>query len=203
MPRNPTLADLPEHVRRQVRPQIEAQAAAALARVKCRRCGDTGRVTDGKGIRPCPNGCPSEIAVIRPSSCAPWSAAKRCASADGTPHASKMERSVFERLRDGLMPGEILLRQVRMPLKSIEVEGRRLRFLTVDFAILRDTPAPGFARVQSWVLPIRAQQGIEPGVLMPWWVRWIEAKGKRKSRDWGRGRDAFEKTWGKIEEVSA
>lgn len=33
------------------------------------------------------------------------------------------------------------------------------------------------------------------------YARWIEAKGKRKSRDWTRGKAAFEVTWGPIEEV--
>lgn len=178
---------LPQHVQRQVRQQLSDSATVKLAAMKCRRCGDTGRIVTEDGGAVCPAMCASAKAMIAaappapnpfPPAKRPWSSAKRCASADGTPHASKMERAVYERIKRELRPGAVLLRQVRMPLLSIAPDnlGRPL-YLTVDFAII-DESGPDACD-----------------------IRWVEAKGKRRSRDWARGKAAFEATWGKIEEV--
>ena len=213
MPRNPSLGDFPESVRKQIRSQLEADDAAAIARApaKCWTCGGKGTIPTEDGGAECP-ACVDRAAMlaklrrgegVRPPGGfvgaaaprkRPWSAAKKTV-VDGRTFDSQMESRVYTRLKAELRPEEMLMSHVRMPILG-EPPGKVL-FLTVDFAILRENSAPGFICVQSAYLPIRC------GELTGWWVRWIEAKNpKRVSRDWVRGKAAFETCWGKIEEVN-
>jgi hypothetical protein len=117
----------------------------------------------------------------------PWSAAVPCGGEGGVRFASKTERRVWERLRAALRPGETLVRQVRMPLLSLAPDGGgKPLYLTVDFAVLSHAPAGD----DRWT-------ALSCGL----WVRWVEAKCRgRVSRDWRRGRAAWEATWGPIVE---
>ena len=104
----------------------------------------------------------------------PWSNA-RATEVDGIRFPSKMEAAVFTRLRDELQPGERLYRQVRFPLLAVAPNDKGVPLaMTVDFVIVSPT---------GW--------------------RAIDAKPKRrKSRDWVRGKAAFEATYNvKVEEV--
>ncbi len=121
-----------------------------------------------------------------------FSNAARTVGPDGIAHASKMEARVFERLRRELQPGERILRQIRMPLFSAASDARmRPLALTIDFAVLAPNTQDPPNRLGPWHLL--------PNCLG--WVCWVEAKGRRKSRDWARGKAAFESTWGKIMET--
>lgn len=57
MPRNSSPSDWPEHVRKQIAPQLAEQAAAAIAKIKCRACGDKGTVITEDGGAECPAKC--------------------------------------------------------------------------------------------------------------------------------------------------
>ena len=173
--------DLPalgERARRAVMRQLDADAGRAVDALRSRLAEDAATVT--------PAEVSDSILGHRRGTKRPWSAAVPT-TVDGVRFASKMEARVFARLKAELRPGETLLRQVRLPLLAIAPNDREVPLaLTVDFAILRvDSLAPG-----EW-----ARLG--PAC----WIRWIEAKGKRRSRDWARGKAAFEATWGRIEEV--
>ena len=93
---------------------------------------------------------------------------------DGIRFPSKMEARVYQTLKTSMEEGDILYRQVRFPLlSSAPTEtGVPLAF-TVDFVIVRG---------KGW--------------------RVVDAKGKRKSREWERGKRAFEACYGvPVEEV--
>lgn len=83
---------------------------------------------------------------------------------------SKVEARVYLRLVEEFTDQPIR-RQVRMPLLAGLVDGKLLA-LRVDFAI---------------VLPDKP-------------ILWVDAKTKRKSREWLRGKCLFELTWGRIHE---
>lgn len=103
-----------------------------------------------------------------------WSNAKPTQVGDIT-FPSKMEARVYERLLRELTPGERLYRQVRVPLlaSAPDDSGKPLN-ITVDFVIVTKNNT----------------------------LRWIDAKGKRQSRDWRRGKAAFEAQYGPLEEVT-
>lgn len=97
-----------------------------------------------------------------------WSAAIPVVR-DGRRFASKMEARVAARLKLELLPGEKLFYQVRLPLLGVTPTDAGIPlYLTVDFAIVN---ASGLWRL-------------------------IEAKTKRVSRDWNRGKRACEATYG-------
>lgn len=98
----------------------------------------------------------------------PWSNAKPT-DLDGIKFPSKMEAKVYERLKAGLLPGDRLYRQVRLPLLAIEPgENGIALVLSVDFCVVR---ADGRRE-------------------------YVDAKSKtRRSRDWLRGKKAAEATW--------
>ena len=87
---------------------------------------------------------------------------------DGIRFPSKVEARVYRRLRHELQVGERLYCQVRFPLLAIgPVEKLRPLNLTVDFVIVQ--------KDGTW--------------------RVIDAKTNRKSREWARGKAAFEATY--------
>ena len=138
-----------------------------------------------------------------------WSNAQMAPDADGV-RMSKMERRVFHLLVHSLVPGEILARQVRIPLDGMYGAGGRQLSICIDFAILSPKPSPDLERVQSAALPVRPWEDSFEGPLMPWWVLWVEAKGVRRqrhngtwtkpriSRDWARGKAAFERAHARL-----
>lgn len=95
---------------------------------------------------------------------------------DGIRFPSKLEARVYKLLRAGLKPGERLYRQVRLPLLAVAPTDSGLPlYMTVDFAIVS---------ASGW--------------------RLVDAKSRRKSRDWERGKRALEATYGlRVEELSA
>lgn len=105
----------------------------------------------------------------------PWSNATPT-EVDGIKFPSKTEARVYRRLRGELKAGERLYCQVRFPLLAIgPVERLRPLNFTVDFVIVQ--------RDGTW--------------------RVIDAKTGRKSREWARGKAAFEATYNvKVEEVA-
>jgi hypothetical protein len=104
-----------------------------------------------------------------------WSNAKPT-EVDGIRFPSKTEARVYRRLKDELVVGERRYCQVRFPLLAIgPVEKLRPLNFTVDFVIVR--------RDGTW--------------------RVIDAKTRRVSREWARGKAAFEATYNvKVEEVA-
>lgn len=116
-----------------------------------------------------------------PAGASKWSAAKPTArawpgSGEIVTFPSKTEALVFDRLSAEVAatPGARLYRQIPLALLSIDGNRRGVPFkLTVDFAVV----AP-----------------CEP-------VRYVEAKTKRKSRDWSRGAAAARASGFRIEEV--
>jgi len=95
---------------------------------------------------------------------------------DGIRFPSKTEAAVYRRLRHELEQGERLYCQVRFPLLAIgPVEKLRPLSFTVDFVIVQ--------KDGTW--------------------RVIDAKTRRVSREWARGKAAFEATYNlKVEEVA-
>lgn len=82
---------------------------------------------------------------------------------------SKMEARVFQSLSANLQPGEQLYRQVRFPLLAVSPGKNQVPlYITIDFVVV--------------------------GVGGTW--RAIDAKSGRKSREWDRGKAAFEATYG-------
>ena len=103
-----------------------------------------------------------------------WSSAKKKACAQGHAHPSKTEAAVCDRLHlEARVTEARVYTQVRLPLLALapDANGRPL-YLTIDFLVVR-----GFSK------------------------RYIDAKAGRVSRDWRRGKAAFEVTYGPIEEV--
>lgn len=82
-------------------------------------------------------------------------------------HPSKTEARVCDRLHAQLLPGERLVRQVRLPLIATPNPDGTLLAMTVDFGIVKD------------------------GRL----VRLIDAKSGSASREWLRGKRALEASW--------
>ncbi len=115
--------------------------------------------------------------VASPSSPRPWSAARATVCGRGHKHPSKTEARVCDRLSaECFADGTTLYRGVRLPLLSLAPKdtGTPL-YITIDFGIVKG------------------------GKL----VRLIDAKTRRKSREWARGKLACESAWGiKVEEAS-
>jgi hypothetical protein len=107
-----------------------------------------------------------------------WSAAVQTTCPLGHRHASKMEARVCNSVHRDLRADERCFLQVRWPLLAIGADPRgRPLYLTPDFTI------------------VGADNRIR---------RVVEAKGRRVSRDWIRGKMAFEATCGvKITETDA
>jgi hypothetical protein len=96
----------------------------------------------------------------------------------GIQFPSKMEARVYARLLGELLPGQRLFRQVRFPLLSLAGHPRTHvpLYVTIDFVIVE-------------------------GVRI---FRLIDAKCRRRSREWVRGKRAVEASLGlRVEEVSA
>lgn len=106
-----------------------------------------------------------------------WSNATPTVCECGRTHDSKMEAKVCRRLTlECEARGETLLQQVRMPLWCLAPgdKGSAL-YISIDFVIVVDNRM----------------------------ARAIDAKGARKSRDWLRGKRAFESSYGmELEETS-
>jgi len=122
---------------------------------------------------------PGRVSV--PAGTPTWSAAKptqrRWFDGEVVTFPSKMEARVYDRLEREVRaaPGSRLYRQVPLPLLSIDGNVRGVPYvLRVDFALV----APG-----------------RP-------VRYIEAKGPRRSREWARGAAAARAAGFQIEEVA-
>lgn len=99
-----------------------------------------------------------------------WSGAV-AAERDGITFASKTEAGVYDRLLAEF--GRPAIRtQIRMPLLAGVRDGGRVLYLTVDFVVYR------------------------PSAPVP--ILYVDAKTRRKSRDWARGKSLFEATWGKL-----
>lgn len=100
----------------------------------------------------------------------PWSNAQPT-EVGGIKFPSKVQARVYAALVSEY--GSDCIRcDVRMPLVSGIKEGAKCLYITIDFAIVIN------GRV----------------------VKWIDAKTRRKSRDWVRGKAMFEASWGKIVE---
>lgn len=130
-----------------------------------------------------------------------WSAAKPTDGSDGIRYASKMEARVSDRLRAALGPEERLVCQPSFPLLVLEPgrDGKVARF-TPDFAILTSRK-PIYLRGWTW---LGSDQWLMHSQDTSWhqqrglWIRFVEAKGARRSRDYTLRRDAFAATYGPI-----
>lgn len=134
-----------------------------------------------------------------------WSSAKPTVGLDGIKYASKMEARVADRLREALRPGEKLVRQPSFPLLALEPgpDGKVKRF-TPDFAVVAPTREPDDFVTAGWTwlsaewYHSPSSEGkyaqAERGV----WVRFVEAKGGRRSRDYALRRDAFAAVFGPV-----
>jgi hypothetical protein len=99
---------------------------------------------------------------------------------EGIKFASKSEARAYQYLKRVLPEGHILFCQVRLPLMSLaHAKNRRPMYITVDFMICRHT-----------------------GTKYEW-LRAIDSKPPTKvSRDWKRGKAAFESCYGlKLEHI--
>lgn len=111
----------------------------------------------------------------------PWSNAKKTTCAALHSHPSKVEARVCDRLRDDVLReegGAKLVRNVRLPLIASTLFGCVPLSMTVDFAVYSPS-----------------------GKLL----RLIDAKsGRRRSRDWARGKAVLEASFGvTVEEMSS
>lgn len=133
----------------------------------------------------------------------PWSNAVPT-MVGGIRFPSKTEARVFSRLLASLAPGEWIVRQTSWPLLSLAPgpDGKVLTFRP-DFLIIRTADPPHFAGwsrigAETWTLagaiPIPHILGV--------WVRVIEAKSGRLSRDYRLRRDAFAAVFGPVTEWS-
>lgn len=99
----------------------------------------------------------------------PWSNAVPTESG-GIKFASKTEARVYDRLCE-MFGAESVRCQVRMPLLAgAPKPNNRPLYMTIDFCIVES----GCAKL------------------------WVDAKTKRKSREWARGKSLFEATWGRV-----
>lgn len=140
-----------------------------------------------------------------------WSNAEPTVGKDGIKYPSKMEARVADRLRAALSPGERLVRQPSFPLLALEPgkDGKVARF-TPDFAIVRmsepdDLPGWTALSAETWRQdpePTTCHDGVERRMHRSderfVWLRFVEAKGRRRSRDYALRRDAFAATYGPI-----
>ena len=94
----------------------------------------------------------------------------------GHAHPSKVEARVCARLHHERADGDVIYRNVRLPLFALPPTARGIAmYLNVDFVVTRDRHM----------------------------VRIIDAKSGKRSRDWSRGAAACEATYGlKVEEMS-
>ncbi len=104
---------------------------------------------------------------------------------DGIRFDSKVEARVYERLV-GEYGKENIFCHVRFPLLSGAPDSRgRALYMTVDFVV----------HGRGGIFTVK-------GVPKPnLWMAFDAKSGKRRSREWARGRSMFTATWGEIQEV--
>jgi|GEM_PF-5349619 len=176
-------------------PEFDAKVEAGLARTNVR--AGTKRRANANGRR-----TPAK---------APWSSAKPTVAGDGIRYASKMEARVADRLRAALSPGERIVRQASFPLLVLEPgsDGKVARFAP-DFIVVRTTEPENLdgwtalggetwrkdrSESECWDGKKRRMLRSDERLV---WVRVVEAKGDRRSRDYALRRDAFQAVYGKI-----
>lgn len=152
-----------------------------------------------------------------------WSAARKT-TIDGITFPSATEARVYARLRTETRPGERLYRQVRMPLLSSAPDASGVPYsISIDFVLvggarhadsavevarrLEPQLAMAYAsgatneQITATIATEIAQTLRRSAAALLGGVRFIDAKTGRKSREWPRGKAAFEATWGRLEET--